>query len=86
MTIPAATESDRAAARLEKALTQALASRGLQPTQVWVSGTSIFVTMPSENLAQEAVEIFKLVSWVKSARLMQDDMEDGGAFYAEVTF
>lgn len=70
--------------KMEAALLKHLTARGFAPTTIWTVGLSIFVTMASEEMAREVVEIFRLVSWVKSARLMQDDPEDGGAFYAEV--
>lgn len=71
--------------RIESALMKHLTERGYAPTTVWAVGLTIFVTMASEAMAREMVEIFRLVSWVKGVRLMQDDPEDGGGFYAEVS-
>ena len=71
--------------KMEAALMKHLTAQGYAPIAVWAVGASIVVTMASEALAREVVEVFRLVSWVKGVRLMQDDPEDGGAFYAEVS-
>lgn len=75
--------------KMERAIMQKLTEQGHKPVTTWAVGCSIFITMATQAEAAEVVEVFRLVfrlvSWVKSVRLMQDDLEDGGAFYAEVS-